>query len=653
MLLPALTLLLCLAQQTLQGGVKPQSVAYGRPLAAGVNGALGALGSRYGTKAMKTGIGRYPAAHLGTGGYRNLGLGGRGAMRQGGYGAMQGGYGAMQGGYGARGAYGAGMGTGMGLGPGFANGLGINLGQGGKRGYGAGLGALPGYGGFGGAGYPVSRPGVSAAGNGGPDVAGLGQAAPDLKREKSTAVGNQFGDKDRKIGPEMPGMRRTGVLGPNPPESHSGLEVKRLDPLIRSSDLRPAAPLDTQLGMLGLDVSGAHGVGPLGALVPRRKGTLGPEATPAPGGRRGQLPLSKDNIRTLGSAYSRVHSAKDFDPSIQQIPKAKNCGSPLSEVLQQKEGTYRPLTKDPRGNVFSVQGQGSRDYLPSLADRQDAKGPLAKNKNGPTETQGWDFALVGKERDAHGFTGEEARRLSQAERIERKPKALPIPGQAERRTQAASYPAGAGNYLGASVGAGGYGAGLGQGAYLGGAAGKHGGYGDGLTGYLGAVAGNGFGGDAGKTLSAGYGNGFGNGYGTGLDYPAELAVGAEYKAGKSKALGNGGYAAPVQGAFGALGAGLESAGGKYAGGAAAPAHYGNAPVIPAALEGDAGYPYAAQQLGLAAEGTKTASKYGATEGFGAQQAGFGVQLGAAQEALGQQQSKYGGVNGGLGNGYKG
>ncbi|XP_078807974.1 uncharacterized protein LOC101167291 isoform X8 [Oryzias latipes] len=374
MLLPALTLLLCLAQQTLQGGVKPQSVAYGRPLAAGVNGALGALGSRYGTKAMKTGIGRYPAAHLGTaGGYRNLGLGGRGAMRQGGYGAMQGGYGAMQGGYGARGAYGAGMGTGMGLGPGFANGLGINLGQGGKRGYGAGLGALPGYGGFGGAGYPVSRPG---------------------------------------------------------------------------------------------------------------------------------------------------------------------------------------------------------------------------------------------------------------------------------------YPAGAGNYLGASVGAGGYGAGLGQGAYLGGAAGKHGGYGDGLTGYLGAVAGNGFGGDAGKTLSAGYGNGFGNGYGTGLDYPAELAVGAEYKAGKSKALGNGGYAAPVQGAFGALGAGLESAGGKY-GGAAAPAHYGNAPVIPAALEGDAGYPYAAQQLGLAAEGTKTASKYGATEGFGAQQAGFGVQLGAAQEALGQQQSKYGGVNGGLGNGYKG
>ncbi|RVE69880.1 hypothetical protein OJAV_G00082320 [Oryzias javanicus] len=646
MLLPALTLLLCLAQQTLQGGVKPQSVAYGRALAArgvgigmkpgvtGALGALGALGNRYGAKAMKTGIGRYPAAHLGAGGYRNLGLGGRGGMKPGAYGAMQGGYG-------AQGAYGAGLGTGMGLGPGYANGLGLGLGQGGKRGYGAGLGALPGYGGFGGVGYPVTRPGVAAAENGEPDVAGLGQAAPDLKREKSTALGNQFNRK-----PEMPGMRRTGVLGPNPPESHAGVEIKSLDPLFQSSDLRPAAPLDRQLGALGLDVSGAQGVGPLGALVPRRKGTLGPEATPAPGGRRGHLPVSKDDIRTLGSAYSRLH--KDFVPSGQQIPKAKNCGSPLSEVLEQKERTYRPLAKDPRSDVLSV--QGSRDYLPSLADRQDAKGPLAKHKNSPTDPRGLDLAL---EREAHGFTGEEARPLSQAERIERNPKALPIPGQAERRTQAASYLGAAGNYLGAGLGAGGYGAGLGQGAYLGGAAGKLGGYGDGVNGYLGAVAGNGFGGDVGKTLSAGYGNGYGNGYGAGLDYPAELADGAEYKTGKSKALGAGGYAAPVQGAFGALGAGLESAGGKYAGGAAAQAPYGNAPVIPAALEGDAGYPYAAQQLGLAAEGAKTASKYGAAEGFGAQQAGFGVQLGAAQEALGQQQSKYGGVNGALGNGYKG
>ncbi|XP_038562133.1 glycine-rich cell wall structural protein 2 isoform X1 [Micropterus salmoides] len=237
---------------------------------------------------------------------------------------------------------------------------------------------------------------------------------------------------------------------------------------------------------------------------------------------------------------------------------------------------------------------------------------------------------------------------------------------------------GAGNYLGASLGAGGYGpdshglpTGLGQGAYLGGAAGKHAaaaagqggyphgvagrstGYGEGATGYLGAVAGNGFGGDAGaKALSTGYGNGYSDGYGAGLGYPAELADGAENKAGKSEALSTGGYAGQGQGAYGALGAGLESTGGKYGGGAAQ-VPYGNAPVIPAGLDGDGAYPYAAQQLGLGAEGAKTANKYGAGAGYGAQQAGYGAQLGATQDALGEQPGKYGGVNAALGNGYKG
>ncbi|XP_038562158.1 glycine-rich cell wall structural protein 2 isoform X3 [Micropterus salmoides] len=217
---------------------------------------------------------------------------------------------------------------------------------------------------------------------------------------------------------------------------------------------------------------------------------------------------------------------------------------------------------------------------------------------------------------------------------------------------------GAGNYLGASLGAGGYGpdshglpTGLGQGAYLGGAAGKHAaaaagqggyphgvagrstGYGEGATGYLGAVAGNGFGGDAGaKALSTGYGNGYSDGYGA--------------------ALSTGGYAGQGQGAYGALGAGLESTGGKYGGGAAQ-VPYGNAPVIPAGLDGDGAYPYAAQQLGLGAEGAKTANKYGAGAGYGAQQAGYGAQLGATQDALGEQPGKYGGVNAALGNGYKG
>ncbi|XP_023269672.1 fibroin heavy chain-like [Seriola lalandi dorsalis] len=356
------SLVLWLAQQTLQGGVKPQSVSWGRVLPArgvgvgvkpGVAGALGALGNRYGSKAMKTGNGRYPGAQLGVGGYRSLGLGGRAGLKQGAYGAQ--------------GPYGASLGTGMPLGTGLTNGMGLGLGQAGKHAYGAGLGTQPGYGALPGNGYPGARSG--------------------------------------------PGLWY-------------------------------------------------------------------------PTGQRAE----------------------------QQIP---------------------------------------------------------------------------------GYLG------------------------------------GAGNHLGAGLGPGGYGAGLGQGAYLGGAAGKlraaaalgQGGYpqgvagksnghGEGATGYLGAGAGNGYGVDASaKALSAGYGNGYSDGYGAGLGYPAELADGAENKAGKSQALGAGGYAGQVQGAYGALGAGLESTGGKYGGGAAQ-VPYGNAPGIPAGLEGDGGYPYAAQQLGLGAEGAKTSNKYG-------------------------------------------
>ncbi|XP_051797114.1 uncharacterized protein LOC110951535 isoform X2 [Acanthochromis polyacanthus] len=359
------SLVLWLAQQTLQGGVKPQSMSWGRVLPArgvgigvkpGVTGALGALGSRYGSKAMKTGIGRYPGAHLGVGGYRSLGVGGRAGLKPGGYGTQ--------------GAYGASLGPGMALGTGLSNGLGLGLGQAGKRAYGAALGTGPGYGGLTGIGYPGARPGVL---------------------------------------PEYP------------------------------------------------------------------------------------------------------------------------------------------------------TGQGAKEQKP-------------------------------------GYMG------------------------------------GAGNYLGASLGAGGYGPGLGQGAYLGGAAGKLGGYGEGATGYLGAVAGNGFGGDGAKALSTGYGNGYPDGYGA--------------------ALSTGGYAGPLQGAYGAPGAGLDATGGKYGGGAAQ-VPYGNAPVIPAGLEGDGGYPYGAQHLSLGAEGAKTANKYGAGAGYGAQQTGYGAQLGATQDALAEQTGKYGGVNGALGNGYKG
>ncbi|KAM9843931.1 uncharacterized protein ACBR49_013050 [Aulostomus maculatus] len=219
------------------------------------------------------------------------------------------------------------------------------------------------------------------------------------------------------------------------------------------------------------------------------------------------------------------------------------------------------------------------------------------------------------------------------------------------------YIGGAGNYLGANLGPGGYGPGLGQGAYLGGAAGKLGaaalgqggypqgvagmpnGYGDGA--YLGAMGGNGY----------GYGNGYGDGHGAGLGYPAELAGGAENKAGKIEALSTGGYTGQPQGAYGAMGAGLEPAGSKYGGAAQVP--YAGAPVIPTGMEGDGGYPYGAQHLSLNGEGTKAGSKHGAGAGYGTQQTGYGAQLAAAPEALGEQAGKYGGGNGALGAGYKG
>ncbi|XP_068434499.1 keratin, type II cytoskeletal 3 [Clinocottus analis] len=702
MLVPALlqtSLLLWLAQQTLQGGVKPQSVSWGRVLPArgvgvgvkpGVAGALGALGSRYGTKAMKTGIGRYPAAHLGAGGYRALGLGGRGGLRQGGYGGQ--------------GSYGAALGTGMAMGTGFTNGLG--LGHGGRRVYGGGLGTLPGYGALAGMGYPGARPGVSAADLGGPQMADLGQAVEDLKREKSKALGPSYGD--RTLGAGMPDMRRSDIptdprlqeeYGFRPASLPHGRDIKSLHRLVKSSSLGPMTALDKQSKGPSLAVSQAQRGERYEPTVLERRGV------------RQQLPQVKDKTRSQGS--SQVQSARDYDSSTQQNQRSPNCGSTrdLSDVLginhqehlgseaqrsqglvlQPRVGTdgkhlgiltpqahgersYQlPLSQaqDGGSNLFSVpQGQGTRSYASAVAEGQRVKelGLVAKEKSGPrirgtvsvergagsvnvhaqgggsygpvipgaSETQSLGIASV-ERHEAKTFTadGQKVKHLSHAEHDVSESKALSIPGQTGRNDQATSYIGGPGNYLGGNLGAGGYGPGLGQGAYLGGAAGKLGaalghGYGEGATGYLGAMAGNGY---------AGYGNGYGDGHGAGLGYSSELADGAENKSGKREALGTGGYAGQGQGAYGALGAGHDSTGGKY-GGAQVP--YGNAPVIPAGLEGDGGYPYPAQQLNLGAEGAKTANKYG-----------YGAQLGATHDALGEPAGKYADVNGAPRKGYKG
>ncbi|XP_051244703.1 fibroin heavy chain isoform X3 [Dicentrarchus labrax] len=744
MLAPALlqtSLVLWLAQQTLQGGVKPQTMSWGRVLPArgvgigvkpGAAGALGALGSRYGSKAMKTGIGRYP----GVGGYRALGLGGRAGLKPGGYGTQ--------------GAYGASLGTGMGLGTGYTNGLGLNLGQGGKRVYGAGHGTLPGYGAVAGIGYPGARPGmglgyhtgqrakeqkpgVSTADLGGPKMANLGQAVQDLKREKSRALGPSYGKRDRTLGPEIPSMRRTNVHGLSAPELQAetgfisllppGREVKSLDPVVRASSLGPLTPLDKQTK--GLVVSQAQEGQSYEPMILERRGVASHRATLATAQ---QLPLDKDNIRSLGSASSQVQSARHYDSSSQQNQRTRNCGSSdsdLSRLLEinrhellgsetqrrqssvpqlhddkdskylgqaapqaQEERTYRlPLsqTPDTRSNIFSLPlSQGTRNYFSAVAEGQGVKdlGPVATDANGPgirgtvsvenhsrssvnLQVQGGGRPLIPgasgtqslgstavEGQEAKGFTddGQEAKHLSNAEREVTKSKSLSIPGQTGRNTQATSYTGGAGNYLGANLGAGGYGAGLGQGAYLGGAAGKHAaaaaaaaaaaglgqggypqgaagistGYGEGATGHLGAMAGNGY----------GYGNGYSNGHGAGLGYPSELAEVAENKAGKHEALSTGGQYGQVQGAYGALGTGLDSTGGKYGGAAQVP-------------YGDGGYPYGTQHLGLGAEGAKTLNKYGA------QQTGYVAQLGTTQDGFGEQAGKYGGVNGALGNGYKG
>ncbi|XP_037331258.2 spidroin-1 isoform X3 [Pungitius pungitius] len=688
MLVPALlqtSLVLWLAQRTLQGGVRPQSVSWGRVLPArgvgvGVQpgGALGAMGNRYGTKAMKTGVGRYSGAQLGVGGYRSYGLGSRAGLRQGGYGAQ--------------GAYGAALGTGMGTG--HTNGLGY--GQGGKRGYGAGLGTVPGYGALAGNGYHGTRPGVSAADLGGPQMANLGQASQDLKREKSRAFGPSYGDTTQA---GMPNTRRSDVptdpylqeqTGFRPAALPHGREIKSLDLLGESLSRRPLTPLDKHSKGLGAAASQARGGEGFDPAVLERRRAANHAAALAAMGARPQLPPVEGNTGT------RLHDARDYDPTVQQNQQATNCGStrdlldmlgiphqeqlgsetqrtrgPVLQPQVDKDGNPlgrgerthpRPLpqTQDGRGNSFPLPpGQGTSSYLSAIAEDL---GRVAKDKSGPgirgtvavdrslraggshgpvipgeRGTQSLGIAAV-EGHEAKTFTpdGQKVKHLSLAERDVRGSKAS-IPGQTGRNDQATSYIGGPGNYPGAGLGAGGYGPGLGQGAYLGAAAGKHAaaaglgqGYGDGATGYLGHMAGNGY---------AGYGNGYNNGHGAGLGYPSELADGAENKSGKREALGAGGYAGQVQGAYGALGAGLDTAGGKY-GGAQVP--YGNAPVIPTGLEGNGGYPYPAQQLNLGAEGAKTASKYG-----------YGGHLGATQDALREQAGQYGEVNGALGNGYKG
>ncbi|XP_077388241.1 uncharacterized protein LOC144025775 isoform X2 [Festucalex cinctus] len=557
----------------------------------GVNGAHGALGSRYVNKPLKAGLGHYAVpSPLGVGGYQPLGRG-----------LVPGRFPA----YGNHGHYGGNLGTGLPLGLAPANGLG--LGNGGKRVY--GVGPVPGYAPYANMGYPAVQPGVSAAELGGLAESARGQAAQDLKTAKNGALGVLFGGRE-ETGRSTMGTGSGNTFRPEVVSTGSG--VKILDPTPKVSTLGPTTG-DPNLGLVaggGLEPS----VLSHGASQPQSVG--------------------KDKLQKLASAASSAHNARNQGSARSQRRKNKTCGS-LYLPNNHREPSGSGMTprlvpklapQDPRPDQYQL--------LPSQDTRLQAPISrifLAPEQRRPNVSNG----QIG------GTLGQQVSN-SQVQEVQR---AIPLSPETSlglaRAGVQEGYIGGAGNYLGGNLAPGAYGPG--QGGYLG-AAGKlgapaaHGqggytkgpsgvstGHGNGAGGYGGALAGNGL----------GYGNGYANPYGA--------------------AMGTGSYAGQPQAPYGGLGAGLDPAAGKYGGAppvAASQDPYGGAPVAPSRLEGDGGYPYASQPIGLSGDGSKSASKHGST--YGAPQAGYlPQQLGPSQDALGAKAAKYGAGTGPLGGGYKG
>lgn len=261
-------------------------------------------------------------------------------------------------------------------------------------------------------------------------MAALGQAVRDLKRAKSRALGFLFlGKQDRNLGPEMPNMRRSSILGPTAPELQAetgfrpaillpGTLVKSLDPLGKSSSLGPTTFLDKPSKSLGPAVSAAQGGEIYEPTVSKRKSTASHGATLATGGAIQQQPVDVDAIRNPGSD-------RDYDSSVQRNQQAKNCGSTrdlldglemekyrellaseaqrtqslvpqprvgedskhLGRATPQAQGeeTYRlSQSQDARTDIFSLaSGQKTRIYLSAAADRQAAEhlGLAGKDSN--------------------------------------------------------------------------------------------------------------------------------------------------------------------------------------------------------------------------------------------------------------------------------
>lgn len=325
--------------------------------------------------------------------------------------------------------------------------------------------------------------GVSAADLGGPELATLGQAVQDLKRENSRKLGSMYGNRHRPFEPDM-SMGRGSVVGASTPESQA--EVESLGLVSKSSSLGSTVPLDASRVETG---------GIYDPMVLKSKSATSHQTALSAGGVQQQVPLRKDDSRKIIPSSSQVQSGS----SPQQSRQLQNCGytGDVLEINQhellgseaqrnqrfvpqphvskqlrcatlkaQGEGSDplpRSQTEDARSHLSSLlRGQGNRDYLSALGDRQ---GLTDQDKNrlrirGTVSVENrshgsLNLQVRGKEsyrqvfpgahtapgldmkQAAKGFTadGQKDQRLSQVEHDAIDPKSLPVPG---RNTQATS-----------------------------------------------------------------------------------------------------------------------------------------------------------------------------------------------------------------------
>lgn len=301
----------------------------------------------------------------------------------------------------------------------------------------------------------ISLPGVSSADLGGPELAGLGQSVEDLKRrENSRALGPEMQVSQAQVGEGQERMvserRGTGSHGAT----------------LSAGGVRQQLPVDKDsirsLGSASTQVQRPRDYDSSSQQNPRTRNC---------GSTSDLSDVLKINRHELLGSESQRSRGLEHQPHVGMDSKHLGRATPRA----QGERTYRlPRLQDVRGNIFSLpQGQATRDYLSAVADGQGVKdlGLVAKDKNGPrvhgtvtVENHDYRGSLQVQERGSYGpvipgasgtqslgvtteerqegkgFTADdqEAKHLSHAEHEVIKPKALSIPGQTGRDTQATS-----------------------------------------------------------------------------------------------------------------------------------------------------------------------------------------------------------------------